>query len=122
MPKLSLPIPSYPPASPHPPDPESPPPLLQVLVRSLLVLSLVGALVLAGGAYYGSFDNPITPVYSLFMLIWISYFAKTWRHEEARLALAWNVNDFEARENAAWAPPRSEFKGPKTAGFYSPEG
>jgi hypothetical protein len=67
--------------------------------------------------YNGSNDNPFTPLYSLLILVWITWFCKRWRRTEARLAFRWNVEDSRETERE-----RPEFDGPRHRGFYSEEG
>jgi hypothetical protein len=90
---------------------------MQCLTRHLVAPSLAGVAVIVVGLYYGSADNPASPIYSLIMMGWLPYFCKQWRAEEARLAFVWNVEDFEAGETA-----RSGFFGRLGKGIYSPEG
>ena len=90
---------------------------LQCLTRSLLVPGLAGLFVAFVGLFYGSPDNPVTPFYSVLIMLWLPWFAKAWRREEAQLAYRWNVEDFEATERV-----RPQFRGELARGFYSPEG
>lgn len=90
---------------------------VQALTRSLIVPSAVGLVAVAGSLIYGTPDNPLCPLYSLFILFWITGFCKMWRQEEARLAFRWNVEHFESTERE-----RPEFRGPLARGFYSREG
>jgi hypothetical protein len=90
---------------------------LQCLTRSLLVPGLAGLFVAFVGLFYGSPDNPVTPFYSVLIMLWLPWFAKAWRREEAQLAYRWNVEDFEATERV-----RPQFRGELVRGFYSPEG
>jgi len=64
---------------------------LQHLTRSLLLPGLVGLFVVLGSFWYGTVDNPLAPAYSVFIMVWTPWFAKTWRREEAQLAFRWNV-------------------------------
>ena len=89
----------------------------QTLTRSLIAPSIVGFIAVCGIFVYGSPDNPLCPLYSMFILLWITGFCKQWRREEARLAFRWNVEDYEETERT-----RREFKGPLARGFYSREG
>ena len=59
---------------------------VQALTRSLLYPSCVGLVAVVGGWAYGSADNPLCPLYSLFILVWVTWFVKAWTREEARLA------------------------------------
>jgi hypothetical protein len=52
---------------------------------------LVGLFVVLGSFWYGTVDNPLAPAYSVFIMVWTPWFAKTWRREEAQLAFRWNV-------------------------------
>lgn len=90
---------------------------LQHLTRGLLMPSAIGLVVVLYGILYGSADNPLTPFYSIFMMLWLPWFCKTWRREEARLAFKWNVEDFEEAERE-----RPQFRGPPARGFYSAGG
>ena len=65
----------------------------------------------------GSTDNMFTPMYSMFILVWITYFLKRWRRAEARLAAHWHVVDYRETERQ-----RKEFEGDEARGFYSDEG
>ena len=67
--------------------------------------------------YDGSTDNMFTPMYSMFILVWITYFLKRWRRAEARLAAHWHVVDYRETERQ-----RKEFEGDEARGFYSDEG
>mgnify|MGYP000846242841 CR=1 FL=1 len=67
--------------------------------------------------YNGSTDNMFTPMYSMFILVWITYFLKRWRRAEARLAAHWHVVDYRETERQ-----RKEFEGDEARGFYSDEG
>lgn len=67
--------------------------------------------------YGGSHDNPFTALYSLAILLWITWFCKRWRRMEIRLASHWHVTDFEETERH-----RPDFQGPEEHGFYSDEG
>ena len=84
---------------------------VQHLTRAMLLPSAVGAVAIAYGFVYGSIDNLFTPLYSLFVMIWMPWFCKSWRREEAWLAYRWNVEDFEETERQ-----RPEFRGPKQRG------
>ena len=61
---------------------------VQHLTRALLLPSAVGAIVIGYGFMYGSVDNPLTPVYSLFMMLWLPSFAKSWRLASLRASSA----------------------------------
>ena len=90
---------------------------VQTLTSSLIAPSLVGLIAVGGIFVYGTSDNPLCPLYSVFILLWINGFCKAWRREEARLAFRWNVEDFEETERE-----RPAFMGPMARGFYSREG
>ena len=92
---------------------------VQSLTTSLIAPSIVGAITVLAMLVYGSADNPLCPLYSVFILLWVANFCKTWRREEARLAFRWNVEDFESTERE-----RTNFRGEEglAKGFYSPEG
>ena len=87
------------------------------LTRALIWPMLAGFGVLAGSYHYGSLDNPLCPAYSAFVLLWMTWFIKSWSREQSRLAYRWNVEDFEETERA-----RHEFEGPLARGFYTDEG
>lgn len=88
------------------------------MARSLLVPAIVGGAVVAADVFhYGTLDNPTSIVYSLFMLIWATAFAKRWRNRESELGFRWHVLDFEQLETS-----RQEFEGTPARGFYTPEG
>lgn len=57
------------------------------LTSSLLAPSLVGLVAVGASFSYGSTDNPFCPMYSIFILLWINSFCKTWRREEVRCFL-----------------------------------
>lgn len=61
------------------------------LTASLVAPMLVGMLVLYGSTSYGSMDNPFCPLYSTFVLLWVTWCCKSWTREQARLAYRWQV-------------------------------
>jgi len=87
------------------------------LTNALIWPALVGGVVLCAYFVYGTMDNPYSPLYSIFLLLWTTWLCKSWRREEARLAFKWNVEDFEETEFE-----RFEFEGPLARGFYNRDG
>ena len=86
-------------------------------LTSALVLPMVlGVAVLAASRFYGTMDNPACPAYSVVLLLWTTWFCKSWTREQSRLAFRWKVEMFEETERA-----RYEFEGPLARGFYSDE-
>ena len=60
---------------------------MQMLVRSLVLPSALGLGVIIGAFYFNGgdstpLDNPISPLYSVVILVWVSVFAKVWRGEQ----------------------------------------
>lgn len=61
------------------------------------------------GVFKKSFDNAITPFYTLIICLWGTIFLEVWKRKNATLAYEWDVDTFEQNE-----PDRPEFYGTKS--------
>jgi hypothetical protein len=73
---------------------------IEELTSALIIPSIAGGVVLSAAYIYDSADNPLAPLYSMVVLVWITWFIKRWTRRQHRLAYGWNVEHFEEQESA----------------------